>query len=82
MIKTGKKKKRKTFPKSFGIKKKVSIFAPAFGRNPSGKRRKQKEIFRIFTYTFKRQSRVYKGSVSKITEQFGTRSIKFKELFS
>ena len=76
------KKHRFFLQNSLHSKKTNPIFAPAFGRNPSGKRRKQKEIFRIFTYTFKRQSRVYKGPVSRITGQIGTRSIKFKELFS
>ena len=75
------KKHRFFLQNSLHSKKTNPIFAPAFGRNPSGKRRKQKEIFRRLTYTFKRQSRVYKGPVSRITGQIGTRSIKFKELF-
>jgi hypothetical protein len=59
-------------------KKTSPIFAPAFGRNPLGDLGKRHEIFGRLTYTFKRQSRVYKGSVSNITGQIGTRSINWK----
>ncbi|MFA7583862.1 MAG: hypothetical protein WCZ46_10015 [Proteiniphilum sp.] len=48
-----KKKKKKTFQKSFGIKKKSLSLHPLLEGIPRGNGRKPKEIFRRLTYTFK-----------------------------